>query len=97
MFTIAQPPVFIGKCLDLRYDGFGRFPPLPSSLDFRTPGDQFLDETLEIDPIVTWRHGDCGIRARGATNLLRAAGTQRGEAYDGERKGREDPRRNMKR
>ena len=61
MFTIAQPPVFIGKCLDLRYDGFGRFPPLPSSLDFRTPGDQFLDETLEIDPIVTWRHGDCGI------------------------------------
>jgi len=97
MFTIAHPLVLIGKCLDLKHNGIGRFPLFSGRLNFWAPDRHFFDETLEIDPIVTRRHGDCGIRARGTTNLLRAAGTQRAEAYDGERKGREDPQRNMKR
>lgn len=94
---IPELEPWIGERLDLRDDGLGHLPLFSSRLNFRAPGRQFLNETLEIDPIVTRCRGDSAIRAYGTTSLLRAAGTQRGEAHDGKRKGSENLRRNMNR
>lgn len=53
MFTIARPPVLIGKCLDLKHDGLGRLPSFSGRLNFWTAGNHLLNEAMEIDSVIT--------------------------------------------
>jgi hypothetical protein len=73
---IADLKLGIRERLHLGNDGFGCLPPLSRRLNLRVLPGEFLDETLEMNPIVTGCRVDSAIRACGTTSLLRAAGTQ---------------------
>lgn len=73
---IADLKLGIRERLHLGNDGFGCLPPLSRCLNLRVLPSEFLDETLEMNPVVTGCRVDRAIRAYNPTSLLCATDTQ---------------------